>query len=736
MRNTIYKKIFFSFSIIVILYTVLLLYVFITKEISRQRYESKVEVEFYLERESARIDSQIETAINSTQMLADNKKVQELANLTKSDYALFSNVFDQMKENLFSGYQLGYNLGITQGKDQKVIGLNGYFDFDDYLSFIGIPKDNPEVKDFFRDDDRYRIRIISVNQNIYLLRKIYQADKPASLYFIVNWDKHRLHDPKNLNNAGKFYFQDSEASKKNINEDIDILSTLPSLDTQNPDIIGYSQRSDDSIFWKFSAVVPSLAYLYIIPQKDLSRIPLDTVLVILAVLIGLLILGSLLTLYFSRTNYRPYRKIISEIQHDVNESIDVESVLERIEDLKANHADFDRFQESNMEDIREMFFKNVLLGKYAPNDLKRIVAIIGLDSLKEGGLIGILTIKGRSADEESLKERELLKARQRIIEYGADTKNIKLYVQPIDSGKFALIYNTKEQTDVLRRIESLRNLLANNLHLASQFVLSVPFETITDFSSTFRDVFSLNAESIFKPEQIIVNRSIDKGTNFVYSVEAEQRLLHLVKTRQISEATNLIEGILRTNYIEKRLATHALEDLKQSLINTLKRITQTNAIGFSDFYNNNKVLFEQLISTDAKELYRIFMLIFQEVFTLVEKSPEETQDVMERLLEYIDNNFKEDLSLSNLAEAFKLTEPYLSRLIKEGTGITFKSYLNQLKVNYAKELLCAGKMKVNEVADEVGVKNVNTFIRMFKQYEGITPGKYQVYGEKGRNKNQ
>ena len=347
-----------------------------------------------------------------------------------------------------------------------------------------------------------------------------------------------------------------------------------------------------------------------------------------------------------------------------------------------------------------------------------------------------MTIKGRSADEGNLKERELLKARQRIIEYGADTKNIKLYVQPIDYGKFALIYNTKEQADVLRRIESLRNLLANNLHLASQFVLSVPFETIIDFSSTFRDVFSLNAESIFKPEKIIVNRSVDKGMNFVYAVEAEQRLLHFVKTRQISEATNLIEGILRTNYIEKRLGTHALEDLKQSLINTLKRITQTNAIGFSDFYNNNKALFEQLISTDAKELYRIFMLIFQEVFTLVEKSPEETQDVMEQLLEYIDNNFKEDLSLSNLAETFKLTEPYLSRLIKEGTGITFKSYLNQLKVNYAKELLCAGKMKVNEVAEAVGVKNVNTFIRMFKQYEGITPGKYQVYGEKGRNKNQ
>lgn len=165
MRNTIYKKIFFSFSIIIVLYTVLLLFVFISKELSRQRYESAVEVEFYLEREGARIDSQIETAIDSTQMLADNKKIQELANVKQNNYALFSDIFDQMKDNLFSGYQLGYNLGITQGINQKVVGLNGYFDFDDYLSFIGIPKDNPEIQEFFNDDDRYRIRIITVNQS-------------------------------------------------------------------------------------------------------------------------------------------------------------------------------------------------------------------------------------------------------------------------------------------------------------------------------------------------------------------------------------------------------------------------------------------------------------------------------------------------------------------------------------------------------------------------------------------
>lgn len=114
-------------------------------------------------------------------------------------------------------------------------------------------------------------------------------------------------------------------------------------------------------------------------------------------------------------------------------------------------------------------------------------------------------------------------------------------------------------------------------------------------------------------------------------------------------------------------------------------------VDFADFYTNNQTLFEQLISTDSKELYRVFLTLFQEVFTAAKESEEEAQDIIKRVLEYIDINYKEDLSLSDLAENFKLTESYLSRLIKEGTGITFKSYLNQLKVNYAKKLLMEKK---------------------------------------------
>ncbi|MEM5592183.1 helix-turn-helix domain-containing protein [Niallia circulans] len=65
-------------------------------------------------------------------------------------------------------------------------------------------------------------------------------------------------------------------------------------------------------------------------------------------------------------------------------------------------------------------------------------------------------------------------------------------------------------------------------------------------------------------------------------------------------------------------------------------------------------------------------------------------------------------------------------MIKDHLKSSFKNYVNQLKVEKSKILLESGKYMVSEVGEMVGCKNVNTFIRIFKQHEGITPGKYVI----------
>ncbi|MCA1321659.1 AraC family transcriptional regulator [Bacillus tianshenii] len=87
-------------------------------------------------------------------------------------------------------------------------------------------------------------------------------------------------------------------------------------------------------------------------------------------------------------------------------------------------------------------------------------------------------------------------------------------------------------------------------------------------------------------------------------------------------------------------------------------------------------------------------------------------------------NYQQDISLSELAEHFNLSSSYISTIFKANTGENFKESLNRYRIQKAKEILSSEDMKVNQVAEMVGYNNVNTFIRIFKKYVGLSPGQY------------
>ena len=84
-----------------------------------------------------------------------------------------------------------------------------------------------------------------------------------------------------------------------------------------------------------------------------------------------------------------------------------------------------------------------------------------------------------------------------------------------------------------------------------------------------------------------------------------------------------------------------------------------------------------------------------------------------------------ELSLSNVADAFKLSTPYVSSLIKNETGYSYISYCERLRIAYACDLLKEGK-SVQEVALAVGYYSTHTFRRVFKKIMGIVPSQYPI----------
>ena len=92
---------------------------------------------------------------------------------------------------------------------------------------------------------------------------------------------------------------------------------------------------------------------------------------------------------------------------------------------------------------------------------------------------------------------------------------------------------------------------------------------------------------------------------------------------------------------------------------------------------------------------------------------------------YILNNFRNKLTLSDVANELALTPTYFSRMFKEEKGVNFKTYLNNMRFEYAKKLLEHSDMTVMQICTECGFNDYPNFIRRFKQHTGFYPEKYR-----------
>ncbi|WP_070000429.1 response regulator transcription factor [Cellulosilyticum sp. I15G10I2] len=97
-----------------------------------------------------------------------------------------------------------------------------------------------------------------------------------------------------------------------------------------------------------------------------------------------------------------------------------------------------------------------------------------------------------------------------------------------------------------------------------------------------------------------------------------------------------------------------------------------------------------------------------------------------KAFEFINNNYRRDISLNDVAEYCELNASYLSNLIRKETGITYSKYLNMLRIKEAKHLLESTNMKVYEVSMYVGIDNQYYFGKLFKEITGITCSEYRA----------
>jgi two-component system response regulator YesN len=109
-----------------------------------------------------------------------------------------------------------------------------------------------------------------------------------------------------------------------------------------------------------------------------------------------------------------------------------------------------------------------------------------------------------------------------------------------------------------------------------------------------------------------------------------------------------------------------------------------------------------------------------------------TNGVVTEIRRYINDHYREAMSLNSLAKLYSFTPLYLGKIFKRDVGISFNEYLNNCRIRAAQEYIEQGGYSSGEIGELVGYKDITYFYKCFKHITGVTPKEYrkQLIGRK------
>ncbi len=193
---------------------------------------------------------------------------------------------------------------------------------------------------------------------------------------------------------------------------------------------------------------------------------------------------------------------------------------------------------------------------------------------------------------------------------------------------------------------------------------------------------------------------------------------HYEKIQHFTTVDDADTGLMLAKYYPASTSTLATQIL-------LKAEGIVNALHSNSLYGQakaNALLYElllQMVETTAQA----FLHTEQQSLTRIKQTIPE-------LLLYLNQSYSENISSIDLEERFHCNFDYLNRLFKRNTGQTIFHYLNDLRIERAKQLLATGLYTVSEVASRTGFRDIYYFSRVFKKCTSTTPSNYQKCAEK------
>lgn len=280
--------------------------------------------------------------------------------------------------------------------------------------------------------------------------------------------------------------------------------------------------------------------------------------------------------------------------------------------------------------------------------------------------------------------------------------------------------------EITSYLEEIKKHVENYLNCTLTIGIGRPVNNLLTISTSWKQALSAVRQKAYmgKASIICYQNRFDSEMNVVeYPSVIERDVISQMRlcNRELMHAalTNYCDALVKNrasslDYRQhcQRLIFMSISGLEESGIDSHELPDELSSYTVRLHQLETAADFEQHLKQYFDELLEIIQLSKDEKYT----------SFVRQTIEYVKSNYSEEISLASLAQAIHITPNYLSKLFKKETGVNFVDWLNQYRVDMAKELLISHpELKGYEISEQVGFHDYKYFTYVFKKYAGKTP---------------
>ena len=514
---------------------------------------------------------------------------------------------------------------------------------------------------------------------------------------------------------------------------------------------GYLENLDfDGV--KYSVVYNMLSdtgfkYISIFPTSYVTN-KSDFIKFVTYVIVGIsLVFGLIFSYFFSKRLYRPIESILKDIRKSTssNDSYfamqgakdELSMINVVVNSISNENVILKDFYQKGFYALRDRFLNDLIYNKISLEQFKENAKLVELEMPYKYFQVVVFELDDYFENKQQLVIDHKIDCLEVINEIFKENQVAEFKCNSVFNGRnnVICILNFENENRVMENfldsIKHIKEVFYNSYNLVLTVGIGKVYQKYSRISKSFSEaLYALEYKNVKGQGSIIHIDEIKKAPYeiFSYSIDIERKILNLTKAGDTDGVIKAIDEVIRQNHQIDSKSIQIIDSLFYEIAGTALKAIADVKIKMEDIFDTNLSIYEQLQEKISVEEKRDFLIdVFSKITLSIKKSEiSHGEMIMKKIKDYIEKNYNDpDISLSVIGDNIGYSTSYLSLIFKEMSGENFVDYINNYRLEKARNLLKKTNLKVLEISQMVGFTNSNTFIKVFKKYEGVTPGQYR-----------